>query len=189
MADHVAIAGLIDDLAGAWLLSKAIAFTPAASYVSGSGTVRWAGAGGTDVTRDLERAHDAAEAQVGAFLLGVGFIGQAIGATQSNWSTTSGAVAYSLAVLAIVVGLSVRPWLQARRSRSIFFARLDGVRPPDASQVELAKTRYGIADTYRRWSGEADWTTRQVQGWVDAWTEERGRHPWREELGEHPDPE
>jgi hypothetical protein len=180
VADHVAIAGLMVDFSGAVLLARALAFEGADEYVRSSGTTRWAGAGGTDVYRDFERAEDGAEAVIGAAQLGAGFLGQLIGAVQSDWSETAAVIAYTVAVIVIGAGWAALPRLRRRRERDIFFAHLDAAdrhHVEDPNSGAIAKERFDIYGLYLGAFTQTDRPTSRLDGWVAEWERRHGRHP------------
>jgi hypothetical protein len=183
MADHVAIAGLLADLSGAALLARGLAFEGAQEYVRNAGTTKWAGAGGTDVYRDFERAADGAEARVGAMLLVGGFVGQAIGAAQSKWSTCAAAIAYVIAVAVIAAGCAAMPLVRRRRERDIFLAHLHAAAGPAGA---AAKERFDIYCLYLSAFTQTARSPDRLKRWVAMWEARQGRHPWHPELGPNP---
>jgi hypothetical protein len=121
MADWPAIAGLAVDIAGAWLLARALAFESATDFVR---THQIRGHPGTvDAAADLERARDQAEARIGATLLGLGFAGQLIGAFRDDWPCGADVTAVALAVACIGGALGLRPRYIRRWEGRVFIAR------------------------------------------------------------------
>jgi hypothetical protein len=185
MADHVAMAGLLDDITGAGLLASALAFQKAKTYVNTVGTTRWA-ADGVEVERDFVHAADSAQARVGAALLFAGFVGQFVGATRSHWSTTASELAYAIAALLIVAGGIAVPLLRRRREHDIFMAHLDRTLK-GTNAGAAAKARHGIVGAYSASFGDRRRPSSRLDGWVAEWERRHGRHPWRPELGPDPD--
>jgi hypothetical protein len=184
--EHVAIAGLADDLFGAMLLARAVAFEGAPEYVAGVGTRRWVVAG-VDVERDFARAADGADGLAGALLLGAGFLGQAIGAARSGWSSCAAIIAYIVAALLIAAAVAAVPLLRRRREKDIFLARLDAAGRRAGNAGAAAKERYDVFGAYLAGFSQTGRPAARLQGWVDEWERRNGRHPWHEELGPNPD--
>ena len=100
----MAIAGLCCGFAGAILLARALAFESPEEYAQSWAARRTVGAlGGLNANGDFAHVRDAVEARVGALLVSAGFLGQAIAAMRSEWSSTAGIVAYVIAA-AVIAG-------------------------------------------------------------------------------------
>ena len=175
MADHAAIAGLLIDITGAALLARALAFETPERYVrEAAQPVNLGSLAGIDPPRDFARAREGAEARVGATLLVLGFVGQAVGSWRSDWSGTSAIVAYCLAVVAITAGFAaIRP-IARRREREIFLARLDLLVDPGR--------RYDLFGAYLAAFTQRDRPEEELRAWVEVAEERMGRHPWDELL-------
>jgi uncharacterized membrane protein YiaA len=87
VADYPAVAGLVLDIGGAVLLARGITFGSARAYLGRQyAETVMAAMEGVDLQRDQERARDVADAATGVGLLVAGFVLQAVGAWQSQWS-------------------------------------------------------------------------------------------------------
>lgn len=175
MADHAAIAGLLTDITGAALLARALAFETPERYVrEAAQPVDLGSLGGIDPPRDFARAREGAEARVGATLLVLGFVGQAIGSWRSDWSETAAIVAYCLAAVAIIGGLAAIRTMARWREREIFLARLDLLGDPSR--------RYNLFGAYLAAFTQRDRPEQELRAWVADAEVRLGRHPWDELL-------
>jgi hypothetical protein len=99
----------------------------------------------TDLERDVGRARDVGEAQAGALLLFLGFVGQCLGVVASPTSSLEAVVAYGIAAVT-VAALSSRPRLARRFGRELYLARIETeYRRWDGEE------RAGAQDDYRRY--------------------------------------
>ena len=171
----MAIAGLCCGFAGAILLARALAFESPEEYAQSWAARRTVGAlGGLNANGDFAHVRDAVEARVGALLVSAGFLGQAIAAMRSEWSSTAGIVAYVIAA-AVIAGnlLSLRPW-RRHREREVFLAQLARCR--DAWGRSRVYAEYLQAFTQR---GQ---TKEDLDKWVAVAERRTGHHPWHTEL-------
>ena len=119
MTNHIALAALGIEIAGALLLARALAFESLATYVAGAQT-RY----DFNAALDLARASDVADAQVGLALLLFGFAGQALAAGGLGASLDWALVAYPTLLATIGVAQILPPQLRRVRERDILRARL-----------------------------------------------------------------
>ena len=121
--NHVAIAALVVNIVGALLLCKGVAFQGAWLYAQEQPAALYPRS--TNVPRDVARARDVADAQAGAVLLVLGFLGQVVAALQSHWSTAISIAAYILVVVLIVIAVVARRMLRKRFERALYMAHVD----------------------------------------------------------------
>jgi hypothetical protein len=175
VANDVAIAGLCCGFAGALVLARALAFESPEEYAESWARGRTVGAlGGLNAKGDFAHVRDAVEARVGALLVGAGFVGQAVAATRSHWSSTAATLAYIAAALAIGgVLLALRPW-RRHRERETFLAQLDRCRG--------TWSRYRVYAEYLAAFTQRGQTKEDLDKWVAVAERRTGRHPWHMDL-------
>jgi hypothetical protein len=120
LANSVAIAGLLADLAGALLLASALVFERARYYAIASrgGTI-----GGFNPRADMARTKEAAQALAGLALLALGFGGQLLAAAGVS-AAGDRPLPYLVAGAAIVAACCAVPWERHRRERKVIAAGL-----------------------------------------------------------------
>lgn len=118
MTDHLAIASLGCEIAGACWLAKGLAFGKSAEYVA----ITEQQYGHSLMERDVARARDMTDALVGIALVIGGIGGQVLGLT--HWAVKDSCWWYI--VLGVIIALSFLAWRGAvvLRQRSIVAARL-----------------------------------------------------------------
>jgi hypothetical protein len=177
-ANHVAIAALVVDAFGAVLLLKALAFQTAEQYARENPAALYPRS--TDLGRDAGRARDVADAQAGALLLFVGFLGQAVGAWQSHWSCATASAAYAVAVVLIATALASRRRLRRRFEGQLYVAHValefqDGTARPADAQLRCGTGSISPPTVERR---SLTFGRRRPSA-RSAWIPEPGRPRWR----------
>ena len=172
VANSVAIAGLLADLAGAVLLASALAFERARYYAVASrgGTI-----GGFNPRTDMARTRGAAQALAGVALLALGFGGQLLAA--ACVSADGGCpLPYLLTGVAVLAACCAVPWERRRRERKIIETGLG------ESALESADTWVMYARVLRSLdSGPFDGES------IRSWAEARYGRGWCARLA-HPPP-
>jgi hypothetical protein len=117
VTNWLTVVGLSLDIVGAVLLLKAVVFRSADDYVEAGEDTFY-----LPVTADRQRAQEVAEGRVGAVLLILGFLGQAVGAAAPN-ATASGWwwVAF---VVALPLGLVALKLISTDEHKKVIQARL-----------------------------------------------------------------
>lgn len=162
MHNYVEIAAVSVSATGALLLCKGIAFQGAKLYAREQPAALYPRS--ANIARDVARARDVADSQAGALLLVVGFIGQAVAAWQTCWSSEAIATAYGASVLVVIAAVGGRRFLQRRFEKELYLAHVDQEFrgwPDDASKRSAQQSyvdyleRVGRGEDIDQWADEA----------------------------------
>lgn len=171
MVNHVALAGLLLDIAGAILLARSLFFASPARYARDAAGRTFAHVAGHEPEKDADHAREWAEVRVGASLLVVGFVGQAIGTIESEWSAGAAVAAYLCAGCLVTAAVLLVRRLTRRRELAVFVAQL--VVSSDA------RWRYNHWASYAQAYGRRGNRSRaDLEAAIARAAAELGEHPW-----------